>query len=164
MERYICQGVRLYKLPHYADACNNAVFLRRPDIFKVAVGSYNLRLIYGNPKLHILTECFYRLFCVPDEVLRELFIEQPTLVAQPKRQCPMPQRNKRLHAALAYGFYHLTVTLYFFFVELPFFRLNSRPLDRKAVRIVAKLFCDIEVLAEAVIVIAGYARNIIFFM
>ena len=75
----------------------------------------------------------------------------------------MPQRHERFHAAFAERRNDLPVMRQFLFVELSFLRLDARPFEGKAVRGLAKRFCNIEILSEPVVMVARAAGNIIFF-
>lgn len=76
----------------------------------------------------------------------------------------MPERHERFKVAFPERSQNLSVVLNLLFVPFSFFRLNARPLNGEPMRVVAQGFRNIEVLSEAVVVIAGSPRNIIFFL
>ena len=65
-------------------------------------------------------------------------------------------------AALAKRSDYISIVFNFFFIKFSFFRLNPRPFYRKTVSVMPERFCNIEILAKTVIVIASSSRNIVF--
>src|SRR3989344_7422974 len=108
---------------------------RRPGAVPIAVAGVNVCLIQGYVKFYALERSGY-FFRISYKIINSLFIFPSPLLCYPNRQCPMPKCDKWLHSALAERTDYLAIMLDFFFVPLPFFRLNARPFDGKAVRVV----------------------------
>ena len=71
----------------------------------------------------------------------------------------MPHIHERGQSARMKRPQYLAVVFYFGLVELPFFRLDARPLYGEAVAGVAEGPCDIKILLVAMVVIARASRG-----
>src|SRR5579859_6421125 len=124
-----------------------------------AVGGVDVRLVDRAPEADQVTELIRHPADKRQERTRGLAVRPAALAREPQGACEVMQGDHGLDALFAKVPEDVAVVSNLAGVELPLRRLDARPLDGQAVRVLVQLAQQLEVLAVAVVVVAGDGRR-----
>jgi len=149
------RGVAADHVPQYLAGGEEVLLLRVPEPHRVAVVGVDVGLVDGHPQRHQVPQCLDAAAGVPAEGLDDLVVLPAADVRQPHRVGEVVQGDHRGHATVPERAHHLAVVVQRGRVELAAPGLDPAPLQRQAVGVVAHPTEEVEVLAEADVVLAG---------